>query len=382
MINSAAQQQRIQTIDMLRGLVILIMLLDHVRERFFLHMQVSDPIDVTSTEPALFFSRFAAHFCAPIFIFLTGLSAWLYANPINQAPRSASAFLVKRGLFLIALEFTLITFSWMGNYHTIWLQVIWVIGLSMLVLAVLLHLPRPLQLLLSLLLIFGHNTLTPIAFHPEQWGYTLWTILHDRNILLQTDSLTLKISYPALPWFGVILLGYYAAPIYSNSFSAQKRQQLLLWAGIAAWLLLVILRGYNIYGETLPWQHYPTTIQSVMSFLNFTKYPPSLHFLLTTLGGMAVMLAALERLQHPVGRVLVVFGSVPMFFYILHLYVLLLLYQLALWWWGPNQGSLFGVNHISSIWLISMLLAIALYWPTRWFSRFKHSRRIPWLSYL
>jgi len=125
---------RIQSIDMMRGLVMLIMLLDHVRERFFLHMQVSDPMDLSSTSWALFLSRFAAHFCAPVFVFLTGISAWLYAHPRQGKPRSARAFLLKCGVFLIALEILVINVSWMGSYHTLWLQVIWVIGLCMLTL--------------------------------------------------------------------------------------------------------------------------------------------------------------------------------------------------------------------------------------------------------
>ena len=131
-------RSRIQSIDMMRGLVMLIMLLDHVRERFFYHLQVSDPMDLDSTSAGLFFSRFAAHLCAPVFVFLTGLSAWLYANPAHGPARSARSFLLKRGLFLIALEVTVINFSWMGSYHTLWLQVIWAIGLSMVLLALLL----------------------------------------------------------------------------------------------------------------------------------------------------------------------------------------------------------------------------------------------------
>ena len=144
----APDSQRIKSIDALRGLVMLIMLLDHVRERFFLHRQVSDPMDVEATEPALFASRLVAHFCAPIFIFLTGLSAWLYQQ--SARTESVSQFLLKRGLLLIALEFTLVTFSWMGNFNTIYLQVIWAIGLSMLALALLVKMPRIAQWLLAL----------------------------------------------------------------------------------------------------------------------------------------------------------------------------------------------------------------------------------------
>jgi uncharacterized membrane protein len=278
----------------------------------------------------------------------------------------------------------------MGSYHTVWLQVIWVIGLSMLALAALLHLPRRAQLLLGLALVLGHNALTPITFLPHEWGYSLWTMLHDRNILMQTDTLTIKISYPALPWFGVILLGYYAGPWYAATQDPITRQRMLLLAGATMLLLLLVLRGFNLYGETLPWQTSDSLLNSMMSFLNFTKYPPSLHFLLVTLGGMCFMLCWLERgmsnARRPwlaaSGRVLLVFGSVPMFFYILHLYALLLVYSMVLWLFGANQGALFGVDHISTIWLISTLLAVVLYWPTRWFSHYKHTTKKPWLRYL
>ena len=171
---------RINSIDMMRGMVMLIMLLDHVRERFFFHMQVSDPMDLSSTSWGLFLSRFAAHFCAPVFVFLTGVSAWLYANRSHGEPRSARMFLIKRGLFLIALEILVINFSnlsWMVSYYTLWLQVIWVIGLSMLALAALINLPRPWMALLGFAIVFGHNLLTPIGFQPNEWAYGLWTCL-------------------------------------------------------------------------------------------------------------------------------------------------------------------------------------------------------------
>jgi len=379
-MTTALLKKRIDAIDMMRGLVILLMLLDHVRERFYYHAQVSDPMDISITEQGRFFSRFAAHFCAPVFVFLTGLSAWLYAHPAQGAPRSARGFLFKRGLFLIVLEITVITVSWMGSYHTVWLQVIWAIGVSMLVLAALLALPYRSLLALGLLIVFGHNALTPISFAPGEWGYSLWTILHDRNYLLQSDSLTIKASYPVLPWIGVILLGYVAGPLYTMAASTRRRW--LLCLGAACLLLLILLRGFNIYGETLPWHMQTSAIGSLMAIVNFTKYPPSLHFLLVTLGLMFLLLAQMERWQHKAAQVLVTFGSVPMFFYILHLYVLLALYSFCMAVFGPNQGALFGVNTLSLIWLISIVLAVVLYWPTKWFSQYKHSSKKPWLRYL
>lgn len=391
---------RINSIDMMRGAVMLIMLLDHVRERFFFHMQVSDPMDLSSTSWGLFVSRFAAHFCAPVFVFLTGVSAWLYANRSHGEPRSARMFLIKRGLFLIALEILVINFSnlsWMVSYYTLWLQVIWVIGLSMLALAALINLPRPWMALLGFAIVFGHNLLTPIGFQPNEWAYGLWTILHDRGYLVSEGALRVKVSYPVLPWIGVILLGYVAGPLFSNKpngshLDASARQQKLLFLGISCWVLFAVLRGFNLYGETLPWQSGAHLGETLMSVFNLTKYPPSLSFLLVTLGGMFFSLVAFERYFASSGKVggrlarvghgLSVFGSVPMFFYILHLYVLLLLYTLAKFIFGANHGEYFGVSNIGWVWFIAGVLAIALYYPVKRFSEYKKHSTQAWIKYL
>lgn len=381
-------RSRINSIDMMRGLVMLIMLLDHVRERFFLHMQVSDPMDLSTTTWGLFVSRFAAHFCAPVFVFLTGVSAWLYANRGHGEPRSVRVFLLKRGVFLIALEVLVINFSWMGNYHTLWLQVIWVIGLSMLALAALIKLPRWWMTLLGLVIVFGHNLLSPIHFEPDTWGYSLWTILHDRGYLIAEGDLKLKVSYPLLPWIGVILLGYVAGPLFSRKLEAWQRQQRLMLLGMGCFALFCLLRGFNLYGETLPWQVGESIGQTLMSVFNLTKYPPSLSFLLVTLGGMFCGLVLFERyfaagsLLSWIGQKLAVFGSVPMFFYIMHLYVLLLLYSVAKGLFGANHGELFGVAHMGWVWLISLVLIPLFYYPVSWFSRYKNQSQQAWLKYL
>jgi uncharacterized membrane protein len=376
-----ADSQRIKSIDALRGLVMLIMLLDHVRERFFLHRQVSDPMDVEATEPALFASRLVAHFCAPIFVFLTGLSAWLYQQSTHT--ESVSQFLLKRGLLLIALEFTLVTFSWMGNFNTIYLQVIWAIGLSMLALALLVKMPRIAQWLLAVGIIALHNLLTPIQFSVDEWGYSLWTILHDRNFLLKTDAFAIKISYPVLPWIGVILLGYCAGPLFAKQMPAVRRTTWLIGVGIGSLLLLLLLRGFNLYGETLPWQVFASPVQTLMSYLNFTKYPPSLDFLLLTLGAMALTLVWLERFNAArFVSVLSQFGAAPLFFYLLHLYVLLFIYIVLFAFYGANQGIYFGVDSIYNIWLISAILALFLYWPTAQFAAYKRRSTSSWIKYL
>ena len=180
----ATTRARIASIDVMRGLVMLFMLVDHVREALYLHLQVSDPMNVATTAPELFFTRMLAHLCAPVFVFLTGLSAWLYAHPASGPERPVSSFLLKRGLLLVLLEVTVINFAWAGSMHTLWLQVIWAIGLSMIVLAALVRLPLWAIASLGLLIVFGHNTLTPISFEPGTFGYSLWTILHERNFLI------------------------------------------------------------------------------------------------------------------------------------------------------------------------------------------------------
>ncbi|QSX32220.1 DUF1624 domain-containing protein [Shewanella avicenniae] len=384
--NQAVIHQRINSIDIMRGLVMLIMLLDHVRERFFLHLQVSDPMDINATPPALYFSRLAAHLCAPTFVFLTGLSAWLYQHSGSTGNRPLTGFLAKRGLFLIGLEVSLITFSWMGSFATIYLQVMWAIGLSMLALAALHQLPRWMLLVLASLLVFGHNTLTPIHFNVDEWGYSLWTILHDRGYLISDSVINVKVSYPLLPWIGVIVFGYLAGPLYHKLTAAKLRQRWLVGLATGCLALFALLRGGNVYGETLPWSVGDNSLISLMSLLNLTKYPPSLAFLLFTLGLMFIGLWAMERLRQPwaqrAGAVLAHFGGAPMFFYLLHLYLLLALYQIALMIWGTNHGALFGVDDVRQIWLITLGLIVLLYWPTKSFAAFKRRSQLAWVKYL
>ncbi|MFB4392134.1 MULTISPECIES: DUF1624 domain-containing protein [unclassified Pseudomonas] len=374
---------RLHSIDALRGLVILFMLLDHVRETFLLHRQVGDPMDVTVTEPALFLSRTLAHLCAPVFILLTGLSAWLYGEK-HQGLRDVSAFLFKRGLFLVVLEFTLVNLAWTFQLppSVIYLQVIWAIGLSMIALSALVWLPRPVLIGLGLAIIGGHNLLDGLHFAQGSALHVPWAILHDRGWLEVSPSLRLRTSYPVLPWIGVIALGYGLGPWFDRTHQAQRRQTQLLLAASLALLGFIVLRQLNHYGEA-PWHAYPTLTQTLMSVFNITKYPPSLAFLLLTLGAGLLLLWAFER-AGPARwiEVLAVFGAAPMFFYLLHLYVLKALYLAGLEVFGRNQGAYFGFDSVAAMWLVAALLALALYLPVRRFARFKAQRRdIAWLKY-
>lgn len=384
MIDAAPLRQRLLSIDALRGLVILFMLLDHVRETFLLHRQVSDPMSIDSTEPALFVSRTLAHLCAPVFVLLTGLSAWLYGQKY-QGRHDVSAFLFKRGLFLVVLEFTLVNFAWTFQLppSVIYMQVIWAIGVSMIALAALVWLPRPLLITLALVIIAGHNLLDGVHFAPESVLQVPWTILHERSWIEVGDSLRLRTTYPVLPWIGVIALGYGIGPWFANGMSAAVRQQYLLIAGVCALVGFVLLRAANGYGEK-PWQAYDSGVQTLMSFFNVTKYPPSLLFLALTLGVGLLLLLALERAGHRrwIG-VLAVFGSAPMFFYLLHLYVLKVLYVACVALFGLNYGNYFGFDGVGAVWLMALVLSLALYPPVHWFAALKARRRdLAWLKYL
>lgn len=376
-------RSRIEVIDVMRGLVMVIMLLDHVRETFYLHRQVSDPMDVAATEPSLFFSRLAAHFCAPMFVFLTGMGAWLYANPAGRAPRDPSGFLIKRGLLLIVLEVTVICFAWNGKFPppTVWLQVIWVIGVCMILLGLVHRLPRWILAAVAFALVFGHNALSGIHLQPGDSGYVLWTILHDRGYLIADGPTQLKVSYPLMPWIGVILFGWLAGPLYASTMDPARRDRILTRAGIACLALLAVLRGFNIYGETLPWTVQQDAVHTAMSFLNYTKYPPSLDFLLLTLGVGFVVFPRLEALSSGFTRMLATFGGAPMFYYILHLYVLLALQLLLVAIVGANHGTRFGLDRFWPVWLISVALVPVLYFPCRAFARFKRTSNRAWVRY-
>ncbi|MCD5975358.1 DUF1624 domain-containing protein [Pseudomonas quasicaspiana] len=373
---------RLQSIDALRGLIILFMLLDHVRETFLLHLQVSDPMDVTTTPPELFFSRTLAHLCAPLFIFLTGLSAYLYGE--RHGASEVSGFLFKRGLFLIALEVTLVNFAWTFQFPptTVYLQVIWAIGLSMVALAILVKLPRPALAVIGVVIIAGHNLLDTLHFTQGSAMYVPWAILHDRGWLVPWDGLRLRTSYPLMPWIGVIALGYAAGPWFASAADSRKRQNRLMLTGLGLLALFFLLRLVNGYGEK-PWSIGETSVQTVMSFFNITKYPPSLLFLSLTLGIGMLLLVWFEKAA---GRAwfkpLLVFGAAPMFFYLLHLYVLKILYLIAVAIWGTNKGNYFGFDSVGAVWLCSVLLAVGLFPAVKAFASFKARRKdIAWLKY-
>ncbi|KFI05793.1 membrane protein [Massilia sp. BSC265] len=372
--------QRIMGIDALRGLVMVFMLADHVRETFLLHLQVSDPMLVASTSGPLFASRLMAHLCAPVFVFLTGLSAFLYGARQQDSAGAAAGFLWKRGLFLVALELTVINFAWTASFppKVIYLQVIWAIGLSMLALAALVRLPRSALVALGLAIVAGHNLLDPLQFAPGHPLHATWAVLHDRGWLELGDTLRLRTSYPVLPWIGIICLGYACGPWFGASFGPGRRARRLLGWAAAALGGFMLLRAANAYGDR-PWTTGASALETVMGFFNVTKYPPSLQFTALTLGIGLLLLLVLERRAGTVVRRLAVLGAAPMFFYIVHLYVLKLLF-LGAEAVDPDAARF---DAVWPVWVSSAVLCVALYPAVQAFGRLKARRRdLAWLKYL
>ena len=309
---------RIESLDLLKGLVMVIMALDHTRDYFHSSAFLFDPADPAQTTLIVFFTRWITHFCAPAFSFLAGISVFMVSR--RKSKHVLSGFLIKRGLWLIFIELTVVNFGWYfdPHFHSFNLFVIWSLGVSMIVLAGLIHLPRKVILLFSLILIFGHNLLD--NFHIE--GNLLWSVFHQFSIFKLSDTTQLYTGYPLIPWIAVMALGYYFGSFYEHSVEPARRKKIFNLIGIAAILSFVLFRWFNWYGDPLGWKHYGTFAQSLISFLNPLKYPPSLMYLLMTLGAVFLFLANSEKLKGRVVNFFSVFGRVPFFYYVLHLYLI------------------------------------------------------------
>lgn len=370
---------RLQSIDLARGLVMMLMALDHVRDYF--SAAHFDPTDLQRTNSALFVTRWVTHFCAPTFVFLAGVSAGITRDR-GKTRVELARFLLSRGLWLVLLEVTLVHLAWTFDpgYHFLGLQVIWVLGLSMVLLAALQFLPRPVLAAIAIVFIAGHNLLDAVESRSP-----LWTFLHRMGPLAKVDDHTVFLVYPLVPWFAVMALGFCVAPVFA--WDGQRRRRALLLAGGAALLLFTALRGSNLYGDPQPFALQSDPAFSLWSFLNTQKYPPSLLYLCMTLGPLALLLAALDRVQVADGNPFLVFGRVPLFFYLLHIPLIhgaTVVTARALDIPLPSHfldESRFGfdLTVVYAIWIAALLL---LYLPCRWYARTKARSQNPWLSYL
>jgi uncharacterized membrane protein len=384
---STAPSGRLASIDLLRGFVIVLMALDHTRDFFDADALRFNPTDLTQTYPALFLTRFVTHFCAPTFVFLAGASAFLHG--LGLCDRAAlSRFLWTRGLWLILLDVFVISPVWAVGFGTIELATLWAIGASMIALAGLVWLEPRGALIVGAAILVGHNLLDGV--HASQFGdlAPLWRILHEPGPL--PFGLHGKIVYPVLPWIGIMALGYGLGPVFLAP--PERRRSLLTALGLACLASFVLLRATNLYGDPRPWTHQSDGVMTALSFLNVTKYPPSLLYALVTLGAMFLALPLMERLRGGAERALMTFGRVPLFAYVLHLYVILVAaaaVELAKGFGVEELSKLgkepppenFGVG-LAGAYVAWVLVVLALYPACRWFAGVKRRRRDWWLAYL
>lgn len=381
----------------------VIMALDHIRDYFHSQAYLYNPVDPTQTTIPIFFTRFITHFCAPTFCFLAGLSAFMSGRKKSKA--DLSRFLIKRGIWLIIMELTLVTFGWQFDplFRINGIAVIAMLGMSMIVLAGLIHLPRRFVFILCCVVIASHNLLDGIKYP----GNFLWSIFHHAEVVLFPGDNKFYIDYPIVPWFAVMGLGYCFGKFYEAGFDSNRRRKLFTAIGISATVLFFLLRWANVYGDLDRWVQLDTTTKTFMSFMNVTKYPPSLDYLLITLGPAILFLGNTEgRSGSPqvrksgLSRWLVnffsTFGRVPFFYYLIHLYLIHLLAavfaQLSGFGWKllvlPDwiletpgmKGYGFSLTVVYLVWIGVILI---LYPICKWYDKYKASHKEKWwLSYL
>ena len=396
---------RIVSLDIMRGLVMVIMALDHTRD-FFTNLRF-EPESLAQTYYALFFTRWITHFCAPLFFFLAGTGAFFYGR--RRTPQALSRFLWTRGLWLIVVEFTVVGTAWTFMFPWGFFGVIWALGACMVLMAAIVRMPLRWVGAFSAVLILGHDLLDPVR--PRQFGSWawLWTILHVRGGALLPFGLRKFVLFPLVPWVGVMAAGYVFGSIYL--LEKERRRKLIAQIGLGLTLAFVLLRLTNLYGNPPaglsgvsqgPWHIQPTIEKTVILFFDVEKYPPSLQFLLMTLGPSLLLLAWLDKkLDQRDGKQsvsswlspLLTFGRVPLFFYILHLYLIhslavlvaVLSHQLVDWLF--HGGFMFGAPdewgfNLPFVYLMWITAVVILYFPCRWFEGVKQRRKDWWLSYI
>ncbi len=399
-------KERIYSIDFLRGLVMMIMLLDHTRDFVHHGAFLTDPTDPTTTTVPLFFTRWITHYCAPAFVFLSGISIYLQKMS-GKTNAELSRFLFTRGLWLIFLEFTVVRFGVVFNFDYSFFgmaQVIWVIGVSMIVMAALIWVPLRIVGAIGVLMIIFHNLLDTfqvppnIAFAgqpPPDLSQVLWIILHQPGIIPIVEGSAAFALYPLIPWIGVMAAGFAAGAIYN--WDPAKRRKWLLVAGSGATVLFVVVRLINIYGDPIPWSQQTSPVFTFLSFLNTTKYPPSLLFLLMTLGPSMIVLALTDGISGRAiwQKIAITFGRVPMFFYLLQWYTahgIAILLSLAtgkavgyLFLNFPENGMQAPPDHGFSLWVVyaAWIAGLVFLYPLcLWYGNYKRRSKHWALSYL
>ena len=374
----------------------IIMALDHTRDFFHITGTTEDPLNFETTTPALFLTRCITHFCAPLFVFLAGSSAWFQS--LRKTKRELSLFLIKRGFWLIFVEIVLVNlfFSFDLTYGLVALQTIWAIGISMVFLGLVILLPFPVVAAIGFIIVFGHNILDFYeAKHDRQPISFVYDLLHRVNFYPVDKNHNLLILYPFLSWTGLMILGYCFGKLFTSS-SPEQRKKRLLFTGIAVIALFIVLRAINVYGNPEPWQEQKNSVFTVLSFIDTHKYPPSLMFMCMTIGPGILFLALIKNTRNRLARFIIVYGRVPFFYYLAHFLWIHIIATIVFFARGHSfaegihktelrptfvlAGEGFSLPVVYLIWLF---VVVSLYPLCKWYDNYKTAHREKWwLSYL
>lgn len=392
-IRKQYSMKRIYSIDFTRGLVMIIMALDHVRDLMHIHAGVQNPTSMATTTPMLFFTRWATHLCAPIFVFLAGTSVYLALKSKGDISLSRK-FLVKRGLWLIVLDFTIVNFGLFFDpgFNTLIFEVLSAIGVGFIILSLLLTLPPKTIGIIGLAIIFLHDLVFLIPMGQTSIVLTIFSPFFSMAAFPLFSNHVLMIAYPPVPWLGIMLAGFAAGKFFE--LAAETRKRIFIRIGAGAILLFVIVRFINIYGDPAPWSVQRTPVYTFLSFMNVTKYPPSLSFCLVMLGIMFLILGFAEGLKNKFTDIAYTYGKVPLFYFVIHFYIihvllLILLFTQGFHWTdlnfatgafgrpkAPNGLPLWGV------YLVWAGVVAAMYKPCTWYGRYKATHKYWWLGYI
>jgi uncharacterized membrane protein len=398
-MTSSITKNRIESIDVLRGIAMVVMALDHVRDYFHVTAITEDPLNLGTTTTLLFFTRWITHFCAPIFVFLSGTSIYLQSQ--RKTKNELSTFLFKRGLWLIFIEFTVVSLAWSFDLHysILFLQVIWAIGISMVFLSLLIYLPFRIILALGLFIVLGHNLLDIPESAPDFKTNFWWDLLHHGAFAAYAyaEGHSVFLVYPFVPWLGLMMVGYCAGTLFTKDILPEQRRKLLTYFGLSVLALFVVVRFINVYGDPFPWSSQKNSWFTVLSFVNIHKYPPSLMFMCLTIGSALLLLPVLEKIQNGFTNTMKTFGRTAFFYYIIHIYLIHFLSAICFFARGhtfeesaaisqtfpfkfvvPGEG--FGLSVVYLVWI---LVVAALYPLCKWYDRYKTSHPEKWwLSYI
>lgn len=394
MTTNQVSNERIRSIDIVRGIVMVIMAIDHVRDLAGNEFITTGPTNLQTTTTALFFTRWITHLCAPTFVFLSGTSAYLSVKN-NPNINKARNFLLKRGLWLVIVNFTINNFAIFFDIHfgVLFSQVIAAIGFGLIGVALLLKLPIKAMLAISILIIFSHDLLTGITFAKGSWAEMLWTLFMKAGFFQLFPDRSLLMSYPIIPWLGIMLAGFSFGKLFG--LPGEKRKQVFLKIGLATIALFVIIRALNFYGDPSPWVIQKTKLFTVLSFINTTKYPPSLLFTLMTLGISITLLSVFEGIKNKITSIVSVYGKVPLFYWLLHWFIIhflaIAIFLSQGYHWSDFQFQGFSMGHpknggglnLPGLYAAWACVVILLYPISKWYANYKSAHREKeWLKYL